>query len=209
MNTPMSKPFINFGAVLAWFGVLGQLYLILLNSPDSVVTTLIRFISYFTILTNTLVAICFTCLWLNPNSSWGKFFSRPSVLTAITVYIVVVGITYNTVLRFIWAPTGLQRAVDETLHFIMPGWFLIFWVMCVPKGSLKWNDLPAWLIFPFVYCIYILIRGSISNEYPYPFMDVAKLGYGTVALNSFYICLAFLLISVIFIAIGRRSAAKA
>lgn len=47
-------------SVIAWFAVTAQYYLILENSPTPKLETTLRFFSYFTILTNSLVALCFT-----------------------------------------------------------------------------------------------------------------------------------------------------
>jgi hypothetical protein len=41
-----------------------------------------------------------------------------------------------------------------------------------------------WLIFPILYFLYILLRGAISNAYPYPFLDVGKLGYDQAIVNA-------------------------
>lgn len=101
------------GAAIAWFAIVGQLYLNIENRVMSLPQTIIKFASYFTILTNILVAICFTYVAFKPNSKWGKFFSRPQVASAITVYIFVVGLVYNTVLRWQWSPQGLQLIVDN------------------------------------------------------------------------------------------------
>ena len=38
----------------------------------------------------------------------------------------------------------------------------------------------GWLAYPGVYLVYVLARGAVSGEYPYPFMDVKVLGYGGV-----------------------------
>lgn len=66
----------------------------------SVVETIIRFFSFFTILTNLLVALCFTFLLTKSSSALRSFFYRKSTLTAVTVYILIVGLVYNLILRF-------------------------------------------------------------------------------------------------------------
>jgi hypothetical protein len=83
------------GAVIGWFAVIAQLYLIINNRVVSVPGTLFRFFSYFTIDTNILVASCFTFISLQNKSSLGKLFSKPTTITALTVYIIVVGIVYK------------------------------------------------------------------------------------------------------------------
>ena len=138
------------------------------------------------------------------------FFSRQKIIAAITVYIVVVGITYNVILRFLWEPQGLQKVVDELLHLVIPGLFLIYWLIFVLKDRLQWKDVWPWLIFPLVYLIFILIRGSFSGFYPYPFIDMDRLGVQKTLINALGIAILFLVVSLVLVGIGklmsRRSA---
>ena len=136
-TTKANQTFLVIGAAIAWFAVLLQLYLIILNRVESVPETIIRFFSFYTILTNIFVAFCFTVLLVKPNSRFGIFFSRPSVLTATTIYIFVVGLLYNLILRKIWSPVGLQQLADELLHVVIPLLFILYWYLFAPKGELE------------------------------------------------------------------------
>jgi len=115
--------------LLGWFALVGQFYLIILNRITSIPEIIIRYFSYFTILTNLLVAICCTALLTNRNSKIKSFFSRQNTLTAVAVYITVVGLVYNSILRFLWNPQGLQWIVDELLHSVIPLLFIAFWLL--------------------------------------------------------------------------------
>ena len=53
--------------VIGWFALLAQLYLIIQNRVVSVGETIIRYFSFFTILTNLIVAVCVTVLLLKPD----------------------------------------------------------------------------------------------------------------------------------------------
>lgn len=194
-------------AILGWTAVILQFYLILLNRAASVADTVIQFFSYFTILTNILVALCCTMLWLRPGSPRGRYFSRPGTLTAITVYITIVGLTYNLILRSYWEPRGLQQIVDELLHSVMPSLFLIFWIVLVPKNSLQWKEVFPWLIYPLIYIVYIIIRGALSGNYPYPFIDVTRIGYHEALINTGGLLIGFLVLSLLLVGIGKLSRA--
>lgn len=206
MSVVQRNTFIVIGALLGWFGVIGQLYLIIINRQQELLPTLVNFISYFTILTNTLVSVYFTTLWWRPSTRSVEFFSRPSVGTAITMYILVVGIVYNVILRFIWDPQGLQKIVDEILHTVNPIFFLGWWIICIRKTKLPWGSVGKWIIYPLVYCIYVLVRGAVTNSYPYPFMDVGQLGYQAVLINSLGVTALFLVLGFAFIGISRALA---
>lgn len=189
--------------LMAWIALIGQLYLILLYRKNSIPVTIIQFFSYFTILSNLLVATCTTYIWKDKEGRWKKFFSSPAVLSAIALYITITGVVYNAIMRFLWTPTGAQQIVDELLHSVVPLLFLGYWIFNVPKQTLQWKSFLPWLWFPFLYCMYILVRGAITNFYPYPFMDVVSLGYPKVILNCAWLVLAFLLLSLFFIAAAK------
>ena len=199
----LNSRFFAIIVVLGWFALLLQLYLIILNRVASLPETIVRFFSFFTIQTNILVALCFTFLWLKPKSKWGLFFSNSKIVTAITLYIIIVGFVYNAILRFLWAPTGSQKIADELLHLVIPILVLIYWTLFVPKKTLEFKNIFPWLIFPSVYLVYSLIRGAFFGFYPYPFIDVILLGYNKVLLNSFFMVLAFLFIGTLLIGIGK------
>ena len=128
------KIFLAIGALTGWLAILLQLYLIILNRVASVPETIIRFFSFYTILTNILVAVFFTVLLLKLNSLLGRFFSQPHIATAIALYITIVGIVYNVILRFLWQPQGLQWIVDELLHTVIPLFFIFYWLIFARKG---------------------------------------------------------------------------
>lgn len=200
----MKKAFVYTLAIVTWFAVIAQYWLMVENKVASVAETTIRFVSFFTILTNSLVAVYFTVLAINRNSKIRIFFNRPGALTAVTIYITVVGLVYQVALRQIWQPTGLQRLVDELLHTVVPLCVIVFWYLYEEKSAVKWNSLPYWLIYPFLYLVYILIRGSISGFYPYPFINVTELGYQKVIVNAIVMVAVFVGISALFLGVGKR-----
>lgn len=199
-----STKFVAFiGALIGWFGVIAQLYLIITNRAVSVPGTLFRFFSYFTIDTNILIALCLSFILLGNQSRLGKLFSNPSTITALTVYIIIVGLVYNTILRLTWNPQGLQMVVDEILHSVMPVFFILFWVIFTPTNELKWKNAFSWLIYPLVYMFYVIIHGAITNFYPYMFVDVTRHGYSKTLSNAGLLLFAIFLLSLILIATAK------
>lgn len=206
MNNKSDKVKLTLTAiisVLGWFAVFLQLYLIIENRVVSVPETIIRFFSFFTILTNILVAVCFSVLWIKPKNKLELFFLSSKTLTAITLYILIVGIVYNLILRFLWSPTGLQKIDDEILHLIIPILVLIYWAKGVQKKNIEYKNILPWLIYPFLYLVYTIISGHFFNFYPYPFIDVMQLGYTKVFTNSFFMVVAFLIVGVLLIWISK------
>ena len=201
--TKTNKIFLFVIAISGWFALVLQFYLIILNRVVSVPETIIRYFSFFTILTNIIVVLYATFILLKPYSRLGKYFSRSNVVTAITVYIVVVGIIYNIILRNLWKPQGWDRVADELLHLVIPVLFLLYWLIFMPKSELKWKNTFPWLIYPLVYFVWVLIFGALSGFYPYPFINVKELGYKMALLNSGILTVGFLLLSLLFVAIDR------
>jgi hypothetical protein len=191
------------GAIMSVVAILLQFYLILEHRTVSVLSTMIRFFSFFTILTNILVALCFIFLLSGPSSHWGKFFANNIHITAIAVNITIVGLTYNIILRGLWAPKGLDQVADELLHTVIPIYFIIFWIIFIPKRGFSWKSVFPWLIYPTVYAVYILVRGAFISHYPYPFVDVEKLGYPQVLLNCLFTMFGFLVVSLVFVSIAK------
>lgn len=199
-KTASAKVLLAITALAGWFALIAQLYIYLQSGEAGVTELLIRYFSFFTICTNIIVAVCAIALLVKPAS---HFFSSVKTITAIAVYILVVGLIYNTILRFTWNPVGLQRIVDELLHSVIPVLFLIIWVAFTNKGSLQWKNSFNWLIYPLCYTAFIFVRGYFSDFYPYPFVDVTKLGSERVIINSLGIALLFWTLSLLFIGIGK------
>ena len=189
-------------AALGWFAVITQYYLMLENRTTSVSEATIRFFSFFTILTNILVAIYFSTICFSRNKSV-SLINAAGMLTFLTIYITVVGLVYQVALRHLWHPQGMQRLVDELLHSVVPILVILFWYLYEAKNNLKFSQTIKWLSYPLIYFIYILLRGNQSGFYPYPFVDVSVLGFATVIQNALFLLLFFLGLSLAFILIGK------
>lgn len=192
------------GAFLAGGAVITQFILMFENRMAPAGETIIRFFSYFTILTNSLVAIALASLARTGRSRPGRFFARPGALTAVTLYITVVGLVYQIILRSLWSPTGLQMVADECLHSIVPLYVIIFWALFDPKAHIPPGKMARWLLYPLLYLGFILLRGSKSGFYPYPFVDIGALGLARVLQNSLGLVASFVLLAFLFQYVGRQ-----
>ncbi len=67
----------------------------------------LKFFSFFTILTNILAAATLLVPLIAPQSSAGRFLARPSVRTAVTGYIIIVGVVYYLLLAGSQPAAGL------------------------------------------------------------------------------------------------------
>jgi hypothetical protein len=193
-------------ATLAWFSVLLQGYLSLQlasQNGKSIGSGLTVFLSYFTVLTNLLICVSLTLSLMASSTSSDKWFSRPSVVAGIATSIAFVGLSYHFLLRHTWNPQGAQRLADVLLHYVLPALYVLYWWYVSSKAALRWTHPLFWSLYPTVYLVCALIRGSIEGSYPYPFIDVAKLGYGRTMLNSLALLFAFVALGLLFVALGR------
>lgn len=195
-------------AAFAWFGVLLQLYLSIrlgVANGKGIGGGIGAFLSYFTVLTNLLVCAALTIPLVAPTAALGRFFARPSILAGVATSIALVGIGYHFLLRNVWSPQGLQLLADILLHYAVPAVFVAYWWLTVPKASLRWSDPLIWSAYPVAYIVYALARGSLISGYPYPFIDVATIGYQQTLLNAFGLLLAYVALGLVFVALGRAS----
>jgi hypothetical protein len=197
------RTYVIVMAVLAWFSLMAQFYMNVTSGAAGTAELIVRFFSYFTILTNLMVALYSSVRAIATQSFLSRFFFQPSVATSIAVYIVIVGLIYNVILRATWNPEGFQKLVDELLHSVIPLLYVFYWSCFVSKDRLTWSDIPAWLLYPIGYTLFVLIRGAYADFYPYPFIDARKLSYNHVALNALAISGVFIFVSLIFVACAK------
>ena len=193
-------------AVTVWFALGLQFYLTMAAPPPGSPATAARaanFFSYFTITTNIAVALALTLVLIWPQTAWGRFFSRDPVQTGVALYIGVVEVTYSLLLRHIWNPTGAQKLADVLLHDVVPVAFVLYWLIFVPKAGLRWKHALLWLVYPLVYMLYTLTRGVATAWWPYPFVDATVLGFPRALGNGVLVLLAFFVLGLLAVAIGR------
>mgnify|MGYP003365646094 FL=1 len=207
-----SRKLCTVMAILGWSGLAIQLELVLFArwmSGANVVGGLVSYFSFFTILTNTLAACVLTCAAGTRTSKGRTFFLQPWVSSGIAVSIIVVGAAYSLLLRQLWQPEGLQWLANEILHDVMPVLFALYWWFCVPKGGLRVSHIGVWMLYPVLYFAYILLRGHLLGVYPYPFIDVEKLGYGQAFINAGGILAGFVAVALAVVAVDRYRGQRA
>ena len=207
-ETEMKKAAEFIGALLGWFAVITQFILLLSNREASVGESIVRFFSYFTILTNTLVALFFTIRALHLSGKYAGLFYHRGTPIALTAFILIVGLVYQVALRHIWEPQGLQMITDELLHTVIPLFVLVYWYVYASKQVVTLKEVTPWLLYPAIYAIYILIRGNLSGFYPYPFLNVAEVGMQNALFNILIIFSIALFLMGILVWIGKIRAAS-
>jgi hypothetical protein len=204
--SPGRRRFISTAALLGWFGLAVQLYLILWGrwiDHASLLGGLVRFCSFFTVVTNTLVAVALSCAVIDRHSAGYRFFRSPVVCAGITTSIILVSLAYNLLLRHLWTPQGWQWIADELLHDVMPLLFLGYWLFFVPKGVLRPRHVLIWTLYPITYFAFLLLRGHVFRDYLYPFLDIGTLGVTQALTNALGVLAGFVGIGVMLVLIDR------
>ena len=172
-------------AIVCWAGLLIQFWTIYGNEHHFLASlwVLARF---FTILTNLIVAVVMTL------AATGR---RPSaeLLGGVTLSTILVGLVYLWLLPGLHHRTGPAHIADILLHKVSPLLMSIWWLLFAPRARLKWSAPAKWLIYPLVYFAYVLARAQFDGRYPYPFLDVGRIGWLQAGLNAGGIAFAFIL----------------
>ncbi len=198
------KFFAVIGLMIGVFGVGLQLFIMLQARQLPLLDSMIRFFSYFTILSNCLVILFLLGHLFPASSKFRAWVEKPEVATAVTMYIVVVGVVYQTVLRRPEPLIGNARIADDIIHGFIPLWMLVYWFLFSFGKKINQSTIPYWLIFPAVYLMYTLAHGAMIDFYPYPFVNVNELGYPKVLMNSSLLVLFFLVLAYGLAALSNR-----
>jgi hypothetical protein len=191
-------------ACVGWFALGLQYWLTISGNPHMGAGELtLNFFSYFTILSNILVALALTGPALSPDSRLGRWTASEGVRAAVAMYIVVVGLTYHFLLAGVWDPQGWALVGNNLLHYVMPAAFVIDWLAFTPKGRLRWVDPVKWLVPVLAYGAWTLLHGKLSGWRPYWFVDVDKLGLGKTMIYFAGLLIFFLIVGLIVVAIDR------
>jgi hypothetical protein len=209
LHTPSTASLATAAAIamIAWLALAAQTDITIARTVARGMTIadgLARMSSYLTNLTVLLTALCFTCVATRSHTPFARFFRQPTVITAVVVYIVFVGIAYNALLRWLWTPSGYRALVNESLHTVVPALAALYWVLFVPRFHLSLRRCALWLVYPLCYLFITLWRGSASDFYPYWFINVAELGYERVFINSAMLVASFLVLMSVFLVINHR-----
>ncbi len=159
-----------------------------------------RFFAYFTIQSNMIGVVAFALLIANANRprSRGVELLRGAAAVYLTITFFVVIFLLSGV------DVGLQVGwVDFILHKLFPVVAVLDWIVDPPTRRLAYRDAVVWIVYPLVWLVLTVLRGALDGWYPYPFLDPANGGGGAVALTSVAVAVAFFVISLAYIVIGR------
>jgi len=191
-------------ALIAWLALSLRLVdVLIIGKYGSIAEELFVYFGFFTVWTNILIALAFTAPLLNPDRKLSNFFMRPAVRAALASYIFMVSVVYHMAIAPSWDPQGFTLLTAHGLNTVMPMLYIFDWLFFAEKRPIFYKHLPYWVIYPAVYGVTIIILGSLTNVYPYTFLDVSLIGIGNVLLNMLGLVAVFAVVGPIFIAVAH------
>lgn len=195
------------------------------NTGGPVGTVVANFFSFFTILSNAIAAV--VLVWAGVSGLAAR--RAPAsvepqglaiALAIASTNMIITGIVYNLLLRNIVLPQGSEPIPwsNEVLHLIAP-LFLLADVLFAPRRrALTWSAVIALVAFPLLWTAYTLVRGPLVTSpgngdpfwYPYPFLNPNNAGgWPSVIVYVIVIAVAFLVVALGIVWIGRKRAERA
>jgi len=178
------------------FGILGlsaiatEIYALTINGRFNFV----NFFSFFTVESN-----LFAATMLIVSACMVRKWQTKLLLTlrgAATLYMVTTGIVFSVLLSGLEATVLTAVPWDNiVLHYIMPIAVLADWLFDPPKSRIRFKNAIVWLVYPFVYVAYSLIRGQLVGWYPYPFLNPDTNGYIGIVVTSIGIAATILILT--------------
>ncbi|WP_149829671.1 Pr6Pr family membrane protein [Streptomyces tailanensis] len=160
----------------------------------------------FTQQSNALVALCFLWLALRPVPSDGRRQEHVIFLRgAVTLYILITGIVYSLLLADGWDSYGLG---DTLAHVAVPSAVLVDWVATGMNGAPRRTWYPVtWLAYLVGYLTAVLIRGAITDRYPYYFLNPDTVGVDGLIFYIAAFIAGFTALGYVVLAAGRMKRA--
>ena len=150
------------------------------RSVESPTYQFANFFGYFTIQSNLIAAVAFVVgavflLRRRGAPEWSVVLRG-----AAATYMVTTGIVYNLLLTDVALDNSFNvQWSNDILHTWIPLFAVLDWVLVGDRGRIAWRRLWVFLVYPLVWLVVVLLRGS--SFVPYPFLDVERLGAGGVA----------------------------
>lgn len=107
----------------------------------------------------------------------------------ITVTFVVVIVALDPITQY----EGKAAQADFLTHKLVPVLAVVGWVIFTPRRLVTLEVVRASVVIPVVWLGFTLLRGPFASDfYPYPFVDVADLGYVRVVIDCAVVAALFL-----------------
>lgn len=174
---------------------------------------------YYTVLSNLLCLVWFVLLavrsirdlradgargWSTPSPRFSAAVMFAITVTMLIYLVVLVPETFTQGNDYV--PFTLT---DNLIHIVAPSLAIADWLLFVPKGRVRLFDPLLWALIPYAYLVFAFAYGAAGGtfgggtQYPYPFMEVDRLGLGGVALWIIGLTVALEAVAYVYVALDR------
>lgn len=158
----------------------------------------ISLFKYFTIQSNLLVAIYFILLCTGKYND-SKLFK--DLFGTVFISITVTGFVFVTYLEWTFVSNGLYKLSSFFNHYLTPALVIAYLIHNKSTFNFEKKNIKLWMVFPVVYLVFLMIYGTITNDFIYPFFQIDEIGVlwfiiDTIVLVLFFFGLSFLLVKI-------------
>jgi hypothetical protein len=152
-----------------------------LENGDSIVGAVIFYFAFFTIISNLMLVL----IYLSDLSPfrWLDWWRKPTTRAMFAAVIVAVAVFNHVLLSGLRTLDSWDLFADTMLHYILPAYYVLWWVFVPPHVQLSYRSLPWMMVYPVAYLVWALVYGGVTGTYPYPTLDVGRFGVGQIAIN--------------------------
>ena len=185
-------------AVVTGGALLLQLVLVIQGSevlveedPPGMGARLGRFVLYFTVQCNALVAWSSATLARDPSRDGPGW--RALRLAAV-VGITITAVVHFVLLRPLLDLDGLDLLADALLHRVVPVLAVAAWLIWGPRPRIDGRAIGLALLWPVAWLVLIFVVRALTGWGPYPFLDPDEDGWGAVVVACVGITVLFLVV---------------
>ncbi len=157
------------------------------NTVDYSIWKGLSIFKFFTIQSNVLI-MAYSFVALTNINKWQEATLFKNLLSPLTSYIMLTGITFAILLAPTSTAEGLHKVASDLLHYLAPPLMFFYWLI-FEERKLEYKFTLKWLIYPVLFMIWGLFLAFFFQDYLYPFFDLPKFG------NFLYIYLLLMAVS--------------
>ncbi len=185
-------------AVVAYAATVGVWLLMVTDDGRSAGAATAELVLTFTNLTTLLVGVTATAIAADVRWRWLSLGHLTVAAMAIVTAVV------NALLLDPGLPGGWWGVVDLIQHYLLPLALVAAWLGLGPRFAVSWSQWPKVLAVPFAWLVVVLVRGSITESYPYDFLDAGENGWPSVSLMVVAILVFMLGVAALLMAVDRK-----
>jgi hypothetical protein len=190
-------------ALAAFASIVGIWLLMVLDDDRSPARATADLVLTFTHLTTMLVGV--VAVMIAMASTWRWLNLGHLTVTAMAVVTSLV----NMLLLDASIEHDWWGVVDLFEHYLIPLALVGLWLAVGPRFVMAWPTVAAAVAVPIAWLAVVLVRGTVTDEYPYDFLDAGTNGWASVSLMVVAILGFMLGLSAALVAIDRRRSARA